>query len=438
MSDNRPLTKYDKIADIAHDLYRLLQDLTSLSLLKRFEKVHKLLNIVVCIQLLIGIASKIYSLFDYNGHEDRRSLFCIKEKLLAKLKYPTGEIRAPYCSFVNKALFLNFLFSNNYIKRGYSTDISPKNLNQVDLLNLYNSLGADAFFSTFIEIEFESYSIFIDTVSYENYTFHVKGAQAVDTNIVISQLRAKFIESLAHSNIVFHPKSFDAVGIKVIERNKPVFYEQKLYNKMFTSCKNAIEKNSNIGFLLYGKPGVSKTVTVNKLVNDLGILTIYIDRTIVAFDLVIDFLQHIEAPKLLIFEDIDSSDSGVYGTKDTVITNLLKTLDTKQHNIVIMTSNSTTLPEPLIRSGRIDRRIFCDVPNLEERQEILNNLGKYYSIEIPEQFEHKTNGLSHADLETIIRQAHLEEDSPLSILANFFLERETCLIKGKEIVANEE
>ena len=127
---------------------------------------------------------------------------------------------------------------------------------------------------------------------------------------------------------------------------------------------------------------------------------------------------------------------------------LLQKLDeTKSNNkilIIASTNNYSSIPNALLRSGRFDKKIIIDVPDLKSREEIL----KYY-INDRELFKDinirklalKTKGMSGADLKTLINNAlveyitikeRLEDDDFIKILQEMHFETIGKLYDSKE------
>ena len=81
----------------------------------------------------------------------------------------------------------------------------------------------------------------------------------------------------------------------------------------------------------------------------------------------------------------------------------------KKPVFVIASANSIeTLPPELVRKGRFDEIFFVDLPNNQERKELLKLYSnKYLKVEIGENLTNKlveiTNGFSSADIEATLR-----------------------------------
>jgi len=137
---------------------------------------------------------------------------------------------------------------------------------------------------------------------------------------------------------------------------------------------------------------------------------------------------------------------------NTTLNQLLVEMDglkEKDYNIVVM--GATNAPESfldpaLLRPGRFDRKIFVDLPNLEEREKLFN----YYlrevkydtSLEIP-RLARMTVGRSPADIANLVREAALiavrnKKDKVALNEVTEALDRVEMGIKHKRVFSQEE
>jgi peroxin-1 len=145
--------------------------------------------------------------------------------------------------------------------------------------------------------------------------------------------------------------------------------------------------------LLYGPPGCGKTHAVRAAVAATGVrfigvkgpelLNKYIGASEEAVRGVFARAQA-AAPCALFFDEFDSiapqrgSGSDSTGVTERMVNQLLTELDgveKLQGVCVIAASNRPDLIDAaLLRPGRLDRLIYCGLPNITERQEILESL----------------------------------------------------------------
>lgn len=173
------------------------------------------------------------------------------------------------------------------------------------------------------------------------------------------------------------------------------------------------------GILLYGEPGVGKTLIAKSFIDASGREAVicrknaseqsFVDSICGAFDKACAC-----APSVILLDDMDKfanndkhhKDSEAFVTIQTCI-DLVRDEDV----IVIATANDIEkLPDSLIRTGRFDRKIEVDTPSLEESKAIIchylagKDLGEHIDIDA---IAHLFGGHECSMLESAINQAGL-------------------------------
>nr|XP_050857822.1 uncharacterized protein LOC127067205 [Vespula vulgaris]XP_050857823.1 uncharacterized protein LOC127067205 [Vespula vulgaris]XP_050857824.1 uncharacterized protein LOC127067205 [Vespula vulgaris]XP_050857826.1 uncharacterized protein LOC127067205 [Vespula vulgaris]XP_050857827.1 uncharacterized protein LOC127067205 [Vespula vulgaris]XP_050857828.1 uncharacterized protein LOC127067205 [Vespula vulgaris]XP_050857829.1 uncharacterized protein LOC127067205 [Vespula vulgaris]XP_050857830.1 unc len=182
------------------------------------------------------------------------------------------------------------------------------------------------------------------------------------------------------------------------------------------------------GVLLYGMPGTGKTLLGKAIASECGVnlisvkgpelLSKYIG---VSEESVRNIFEraHRAKPCVLFFDEFDSlaprrgHDST--GVTDRVVNQLLTQLDGIEDRegvaVVAATSRPDLLDPALLRPGRLDKSLYCPLPNELEREEILHVLCKSQKINVMEldlrEIACASLGLTGADLNAIITQAKL-------------------------------
>jgi peroxin-1 len=181
------------------------------------------------------------------------------------------------------------------------------------------------------------------------------------------------------------------------------------------------------GALLFGFPGCGKTKLVGALASRTGLnfisvkgpelLNKYIGQSEQG---VRDVFARARAarPCLLFFDEFDSiapqrgHDST--GVTDRVVNQFLTALDGVEglHGVFVVaaTSRPEMIDAALLRPGRLDAHIFCDMPGWEERRDIL--AAYVASIEVADDVDlgalaKLLEGCSGADLQALVYNAHL-------------------------------
>ncbi|OJT04218.1 Peroxisome biosynthesis protein PAS1 [Trametes pubescens] len=182
------------------------------------------------------------------------------------------------------------------------------------------------------------------------------------------------------------------------------------------------------GLLLYGYPGCGKTLLASAVAKECGLNFISIkgpellNKYIGASEKSVrDLFERASAAKpcVLFFDEFDSiapkrgHDST--GVTDRVVNQMLTQMDGAEGldgvYVLAATSRPDLIDSALLRPGRLDKSLLCDMPSLEDRREILEALRRKVAIaptvDLAE-LAHETEGFSGADLQALVYNAHLE------------------------------
>ncbi|KAF1996122.1 AAA-domain-containing protein [Amniculicola lignicola CBS 123094] len=204
------------------------------------------------------------------------------------------------------------------------------------------------------------------------------------------------------------------------------------YAPIFAQCPLRLRS----GLLLYGYPGCGKTLLASAVAGECGLNFISVkgpeilNKYIGASEKSVrDLFERAEAarPCVLFFDEFDSiapkrgHDST--GVTDRVVNQLLTQMDGAEGlsgvYVLAATSRPDLIDPALLRPGRLDKSLVCDLPNLEERIDILKAVTRSVHLApslLDDSIEgenlrgiaHRTEGYSGADLQAIVYNAQLE------------------------------
>ena len=204
------------------------------------------------------------------------------------------------------------------------------------------------------------------------------------------------------------------------------------YAPIFAQCPLRLRS----GLLLYGYPGCGKTLLASAVAGECGLNFISVkgpeilNKYIGASEKSVrDLFERAEAarPCVLFFDEFDSiapkrgHDST--GVTDRVVNQLLTQMDGAEGlsgvYVLAATSRPDLIDPALLRPGRLDKSLICDLPRLEERIDILKavtrKLRLAYNVlsadshgENLREIAQRTEGYSGADLQAVVYNAQLE------------------------------
>lgn len=204
------------------------------------------------------------------------------------------------------------------------------------------------------------------------------------------------------------------------------------YAPIFAQCPLRLRS----GLLLYGYPGCGKTLLASAVAGECGLNFISVkgpeilNKYIGASEKSVrDLFERAEAarPCVLFFDEFDSiapkrgHDST--GVTDRVVNQLLTQMDGAEGlsgvYVLAATSRPDLIDPALLRPGRLDKSLICDMPALEERVDILRAVTRKLHLapslletgpegENLREIAQRTEGYSGADLQAVVYNAQLE------------------------------
>lgn len=182
------------------------------------------------------------------------------------------------------------------------------------------------------------------------------------------------------------------------------------------------------GILLYGYPGCGKTLLASAIAGQCGLNFISIkgpeilNKYIGASEQSVrELFERAQAAKpcILFFDEFDSiapkrgHDST--GVTDRVVNQMLTQMDGAEGldgvYVLAATSRPDLIDSALLRPGRLDKSVICDMPNYEDRLDILRSITTKMDLADDvklEEIAEKTNGFSGADMQGLGYNAYLK------------------------------
>lgn len=234
--------------------------------------------------------------------------------------------------------------------------------------------------------------------------------------------------SLRNVTLQTSTMTFDSIG--GLKETRKILLETLQYPTTYAPIFAQCPLRLRSGLLLYGYPGCGKTMLASAVAGECGLNFISVkgpeilNKYIGASEKSIrDLFERAEAarPCVLFFDEFDSiapkrgHDST--GVTDRVVNQLLTQMDGAEGlsgvYVLAATSRPDLIDPALLRPGRLDKSLICDLPDYEDRIDILRALSKKLKLSPEvmgklEEIAGTTEGYSGADLQALVYNAHLE------------------------------
>jgi peroxin-1 len=228
-----------------------------------------------------------------------------------------------------------------------------------------------------------------------------------------------------NAGVVQISNSLDDVG--GMQRVKSALFDmlsfQTQHSELFASAPVRVQT----GMLLYGYPGCGKTMIVGAACKSVGlplivvqgpeILNKYIGASESEVRRVFDRARAV-APCVLFFDEFDAISRrrghDNTGVTDRVVNQLLTSLDgfevLKNVFVIAATSRPDIIDPALLRPGRLDTHLLCDLPDANERTDVLRVACKSVGLGADVDLAHVAGtceGMTYADVNALVYSAQL-------------------------------
>lgn len=196
------------------------------------------------------------------------------------------------------------------------------------------------------------------------------------------------------------------------------------YAPIFANCPLRLRS----GILLYGYPGCGKTLLASAVAGQCGLNFISIkgpeilNKYIGASEQSVrELFERAQAAKpcILFFDEFDSiapkRGHDATGVTDRVVNQMLTQMDGAEGldgvYVLAATSRPDLIDSALLRPGRLDKSVLCDMPNYEDRLDILKSITLKMDLDDDvnlEEIAEKTGGFSGADMQGLGYNAYLK------------------------------
>ncbi len=252
------------------------------------------------------------------------------------------------------------------------------------------------------------------------YKFSVKDEKSQENTPSTSSLPSSLSEPISpsHSDITFK----DVGGITDVKEELEEIIDFLRSPKKYKNFGAKMPR----GVLLVGPPGVGKTMIAKAVAGEADVpfyyqsgasfVQIYVGMGAKRVrELFVQAKRN--APSIIFIDEIDAvgraRGASRNDEREATLNQLLTEMDGFEDSsgvvVVAATNKIEVLDSALLRSGRFDRRIFVDIPTLDEREAILD---KYFAQMIHEvdikEVAKMTVGFNGASLATLVNEAALE------------------------------
>ncbi|KIJ64352.1 hypothetical protein HYDPIDRAFT_90732 [Hydnomerulius pinastri MD-312] len=260
--------------------------------------------------------------------------------------------------------------------------------------------------------------------------FEEHGAKATQISLSAADFSNAQVDFVPHSlrDVPLQKSNVEWADIGGLKKAKRILRETLEWPTKYAPLFKQSPLRLRSGLLLYGYPGCGKTLLASAVAKECGLNFISVkgpellNKYIGASEKSVrDIFDRASAAKpcVLFFDEFDSiapkrgHDST--GVTDRVVNQLLTQMDGAEGlsgvYVLAATSRPDLIDSALLRPGRLDKSILCDMPDEEDRKDILKAVSRKVtlgpSVDLDE-LARATDGYSGADLQALVYNAHLQ------------------------------
>lgn len=332
------------------------------------------------------------------------------------------------------------LFSSHCIEESFNLRAPSKDVRQAILEHYMDKYGLSLtkeFDASQMSLETEGYlpsdlKVLVDRIYHEAvYQEMEKGEIEQSQSFSVSNsLFTKAASNYVPSNlrgVKLQKSSTSWVDIGGLTEAKSVLLETLEWPTKYAPIFKAATLRLRSGILLYGYPGCGKTLLASAVAGQCGLNFISVkgpeilNKYIGASEQSVrELFERAQAAKpcILFFDEFDSiapkrgHDST--GVTDRVVNQMLTQMDGAEGldgvYVLAATSRPDLIDSALLRPGRLDKSVICDMPNFEDRLDILKSITR--KMELADEVDlqevaKQTEGFSGADLQALGYNAYL-------------------------------
>lgn len=333
----------------------------------------------------------------------------------------------------------SYLFSSHCIEDSFNIRAPNKETRQLLIEEFLKKDGlslSKEFDISQLSMETEGYlpsdlKVLVDRINHESiYSATEKGEDENENRTVSNDLFTKALSGYVASNlrgVKLQKSTTSWVDIGGLTEAKSILLETLEWPTKYAPIFKSATLRLRSGILLYGYPGCGKTLLASAVAGQCGLNFISVkgpeilNKYIGASEQSVrELFERAQAAKpcILFFDEFDSiapkrgHDST--GVTDRVVNQMLTQMDGAEGldgvYVLAATSRPDLIDSALLRPGRLDKSVICDMPHHEDRLDILRSITRKMTLGADVDLGEvaaETEGFSGADLQAVGYNAYL-------------------------------